>query len=148
MRCWSSAGTCAQISVGATRGVAEAAGTVIEFPPSSTGKPCHEQPSYLASPRQVHPSRHASLLSQAFEKLGDQAKSVKVQQVRSVHAGCRRSCRCIVGATHGNGGMRAIWQLDNEIGISAAADPHDRDLLAAQWVMGMGNSYRFRSVLG
>ena len=44
--------------------------------------------------------------------------------------------------------MGAVWQLDNEIGISAAADAHDRDLLAAQWVMGMGNSYRFRSVLG
>ncbi|CAA9210588.1 MAG: hypothetical protein AVDCRST_MAG26-77 [uncultured Chloroflexia bacterium] len=44
--------------------------------------------------------------------------------------------------------MRAIWQLDNEIGISAAVDSHDRDLPAAQWVMGMGNSYRFRSLLG
>lgn len=44
--------------------------------------------------------------------------------------------------------MRAVWQLDNEIGISAAADAHDRDLLAAQWVMWMGNGDQFRSVLG
>jgi len=44
--------------------------------------------------------------------------------------------------------MCAIWELDNEIGISAAADAHDCDLLAAQWVMWMGNRYRFRSLLG
>ena len=89
-----------------------------------------------------------SILSQALEQLRNQAKPVKVQQVRGVGVGYRRSCRHIVGATHSDGGMCAIWELDNEIGISAAADAHDRDLLAAQWVMWMGNGYRFRSLLG
>jgi hypothetical protein len=44
--------------------------------------------------------------------------------------------------------MGAVWELDNEVGISPLPDADDRDALAVQGVMGMGDGDRFRKQWG
>lgn len=54
----------------------------------------------------------------------------------------------IVGGTHGECGVGAIWELDNQVRINALPDPDQLDPLAAQRVIGMGNRDGFRRRLG
>ncbi len=47
--------------------------------------------------------------------------------------------RSIVGTAQGDGGMSSLGEPDDEVGITAAAQAHDLDALAAEGVMGMGD---------
>jgi len=53
----------------------------------------------------------------------------------------------VIGEAHSHGGVGAIGQADDEIRIRTPPDAHDRDLLAKQRMMRMGDGDLFRRVL-
>jgi hypothetical protein len=50
----------------------------------------------------------------------------------------------IVGRTHGERDVGPIWEPYDEVRISSLPDPDKRDALAAERMMRMGDSHRFR----
>jgi len=74
----------------------------------------------------------------------DLAQPLECEQRGGVPGRGRRRCTRIVGGTHGERRVGPIRELDNEVWINALPDPDERDPLAAQRVMGMGDSHRFR----
>jgi hypothetical protein len=71
----------------------------------------------------------AALLPQLCEQVDHLTEAVECQQVHGVLGGRCRSG--IVRRTHGQGGVRAIRQLDDQVGISALSDAYNRDALTA-----------------
>ena len=53
----------------------------------------------------------------------------------------------VVGPTHGDGGVAAVRESDDQIWIVPSADADDLDPLTAQRVTGMGDGYGFRRSL-
>ena len=95
----------------------------------------------------------APRLAQALNELGRLLQAVEIEEVGFLTTGCTHARRghrgrAIVGPTHGDGGMGAIRPPDDQIRVSAAANPHDRDRLAGKRVMRMGDGHRFRRRLG
>ena len=62
------------------------------------------------------------------------------------HARWRRAR--IVGRTHGERRVGPIRELDDQVRINTVPDPDQRDALAAQRVIRMGDGHRFRRLLG
>jgi hypothetical protein len=77
-------------------------------------------------------------VTKALQELDDLAQAVQGEQ-RGIRSGRNRSRggRLIVGGIHGHGGVAAVWQTDDEIGMSPAADANDGDLLPTEGVMWM-----------
>jgi len=44
--------------------------------------------------------------------------------------------------------METVWTPNDEIWIGTPPNTNDLDLLAVQWMMGMGDSYRSQRMLG
>jgi hypothetical protein len=93
--------------------------------------------------------RHrAAALGELIAEPDDLAQAPKVEAV----LGCRRGgvvgCGGVVGATQGEGGMAPVGEPDDEVRISSSAEANDRDPLAAEGVMRMGNGHESRRWLG
>jgi hypothetical protein len=86
------------------------------------------------------------LLPELGEQVGHLAEPVQRQQMRGRLWGSRDAR--VIGRTQREGGMGAVWELDNEVGISPLPDADDHYALAAQGVMWMGDGDRFRKQLG
>lgn len=86
------------------------------------------------------------VLSELCDQVGHLAQPVQRQQMCGGLYG-RWSPR-VIGRTQREGGVGPVRELDNEVGISPLPDADDRDALAAQGVMWMGNGDRFRKQLG
>jgi hypothetical protein len=89
---------------------------------------------------------NAPLLPELGEQVGHLAEPVQRQQMHGRLLGCRDAR--VIGRTQREGGMGAVWELDNEVGISPLPDADDHYALAAQGVMWMGDGDRFRKQLG
>jgi hypothetical protein len=83
--------------------------------------------------------RVASLARDAIEEQADLTEPVEIEEVIRP----RRSLAVVrgapVGAAHGDGGMVAVRESDDEIGIEPSADLDDLELLSTERVMGMGD---------
>lgn len=60
----------------------------------------------------------------------------------------RSRCGRIVGGVHGESGVAAVRQTDDDIRPGALPNADDGQLLSAQWVMGMGNGHESQRNLG
>jgi hypothetical protein len=78
-------------------------------------------------------------LGDAFEELEDATQAPEVEQVLGGRRGQAFERRSVVGTAQGDGGMSSIGEPDDEVGITAAAQAHDLDALAAEGVMRMGD---------
>jgi hypothetical protein len=77
------------------------------------------------------------LLPELGEQMSHLAEPVQRQQMPGRLWGSQDAR--VIGRTQREGGMGAVWELDNEVGISPLPDADDRDALAAQGVMWMGD---------
>jgi hypothetical protein len=75
--------------------------------------------------------------SQPIEQLDDPTQTVEVEEV--LGPGLRRQIRRggVIGAAQGDGGVAAVREPDDEVGIIPAAKANDRDALTAQRMMRM-----------
>jgi hypothetical protein len=92
--------------------------------------------------------RVATLASDAIEEKASLTEAVKIEEVIRPGRGLALGRRGIVRAAHGDGGMVAVRESDDEIGIEASADLDDLELLSAERVMGMGDGDESRRGLG
>jgi hypothetical protein len=74
----------------------------------------------------------------------DLAQPLEREQRSGVPGRGSHRCTRIVSGTHSECRVGPILELDDEVWINALPDADERDLLAAQRVMGMGDSHRFR----
>jgi hypothetical protein len=83
-----------------------------------------------------------------IEEPDDLAQAPKVKEV----LGCRRGgvvgCGGVVGTAQSDGGMAPVEEPDDEVRISSSAEANDRDPLAAEGVMRMGDGDESRRRLG
>jgi hypothetical protein len=86
------------------------------------------------------PTPAAATLDEAH----DLAQPLEREQRGGVPGRDRHRCTRIVSGTHSERRVGPIRELDDEVWINALPDSDERDLLAAQRVMGMGDSHRFR----
>jgi hypothetical protein len=86
----------------------------------------------------------AATLDEAY----DLAQPLEREQRGGVPGRGSHRCTRIVGGTHSERRVGPIRELDDEVWINALPDPDERDLLAAQRMMGMGDSHQFRRWLG
>ncbi len=83
-------------------------------------------------------------LAAAFHKTHNLAQPLERKQRCGVPwRGYRWRAR-VIGRTHGERRVGPIRELDNQVRINTVPDPNQRDTLAAQRVMGMGDGHRFR----
>jgi hypothetical protein len=87
-------------------------------------------------------------LAAALDEAHDLAQPIEGEQRRWVSWRRLRRCARIVGRTHGEGGVGPIRKPHDEVRISPLPGPDQRDALAAERVMWMGNGHRFRRWLG
>jgi hypothetical protein len=136
----------------ATDGSLEDGCWLMEVPLENAAKSRSEASYRRAETRGTRPSggaRAASLLAQVRDELRQQTQSTEAEQMGGAE---RRqvggsSCRCI-GVAEGDGSVAAIRQGDDDIRVLALTDVDDRQLLSAEWVMGMGNGHESQRNLG
>jgi hypothetical protein len=100
-------------------------------------------PALRSSPRLAQRCR----LLQARDELSRLAQPRKVEEAGGGWGFSGRRVTGIVGPTHGDGRMGTIGEPNDPIRISATPDPDDRDLLAIEWMVRMGNGDGFRKCL-
>jgi hypothetical protein len=81
-------------------------------------------------------------LAEVFQKLDDLAEAAEIEQ-RHLTPRRWRSRGLVVRPTQGNGGMGAVREAEDHVGISATADADDFAALPPQRVMGMENRDEF-----
>ena len=83
-----------------------------------------------------------------IEEPDDLTQPIEVEEV----LGCRRRGVVrwggVVRAAQGDGGVAPVREADDEVRISSSAEANDRDPLAAEGVMRMGDGYESRRGLG
>jgi hypothetical protein len=92
--------------------------------------------------------RRPAVARDPIEELKDLPEAVEIQEVIRPGRGLALEGREIIGATQGDGGMAAVRESDDEVGIGPAAEPDDLDPLAAEGVMRMGDGDESRRRLG
>jgi len=75
-------------------------------------------------------------------------KPVEVQEVIRPRRGLAFGRGGIVRAAHGDGGMAAIRESDDEIGVESSTELDDLDLLSAERVKRMGDGDESQRRLG
>ena len=94
------------------------------------------------------PGRWATLASDVVEEQTDSTKPVEVQEVIRPRRGLAFGRGGIVRAAHGNGGMVAIRESDDEIGVGSTTELDDLDLLSAERVKRMDDGDESQRRLG
>ena len=94
------------------------------------------------------PGRWATLASDVVEEQTDSTKPVEVQEVIRPRRGLAFGRGGIVRAAHGDGGMAAIRESDDEIGVESSTELDDLDLLSAERVKRMGDGDESQRRLG
>ena len=84
----------------------------------------------------------------AIEEQADLTEPVEIEEVIRLWRSLALGRGGLVSAAHGDGGMMPVRESDDEIGIEAAAELDDLDLLSAERVMGMGDGDESRRGLG
>jgi hypothetical protein len=92
--------------------------------------------------------RTPTVSSHAIEELKDLTEAVEIQAMIRRRREIALVGREIIGAAQGNGGMSAVGESDDEIGINSAAETDEFDPLSAEWMMGMGDGDESRGRLG
>ena len=92
--------------------------------------------------------RRPTVSSDAIEEQEDLTEAVEIQEVIRPRRGIDLGQGEIIGAAQGDGGMPAVRESDDEIGIVSAAEPDDLDPLSAERMMGMGDGDESRRRLG
>jgi hypothetical protein len=90
----------------------------------------------------------APVLAEVLQQLGDLAEAVEIEQRHLTPRRLWRSRGLVVRPTQGNGGMGAVRQAEDHVGISASADADDFAALPPQGVMGVNNGDKSRRRLG
>jgi hypothetical protein len=78
-------------------------------------------------------------LGDALDEEEDAAQAPEVEQVLGGRRGQAFERGEVVGTAQGDGGMSAIGEPDDEVGITPAAQANDLDALASEGVMRMGD---------
>ena len=86
--------------------------------------------------------------SDAIEHLEDLTEAVEIEEMTGPRWPIILRRSQIIGAAQGDGGMPPVGESDKELGIPSAPQADDLDLLAAEWMMGMGDSHESRRRLG
>jgi hypothetical protein len=73
---------------------------------------------------------------------------IEGEQMRRARGLPERGQTRVVGAAHGDRGVRAIREPYDEIRVSPSSDADDLNPLAAERVVGMGDGHESRSRLG
>src|SRR5262249_19424738 len=94
--------------------------------------------------------REASLLAEALDELGHPTQAVEVKQVGGVagERGSRGIPRRVVGGADSDGGMVAIRQPDDDVGMLTVPDADHQQLLPPEGMMGMRDRHESRRELG
>ena len=92
--------------------------------------------------------RRPTVWSHAIEEQEDLTEAVEIQEVFGPRRGINLGQGEIIGAAQGDGGMPAVGESDDEIGIVAATEADDLDPLIAERMMRMGDSDESRRRLG
>ena len=139
VRRWRSVGTWAQTCSGATSRSAAATGRDMTTPPTRATPPtvC---PSIIAGVR----CGKASIRAQALHQLEHLLESAEFEEVCGRYRTIRPRCRRVVSQAHRDSCVRAVREADDKVRVNATADPDDRNLLTIEWMMRMGDGYRFR----
>jgi hypothetical protein len=90
----------------------------------------------------------ATFPMEAVDELDDLAQAIEIQQVRGGRWRIETWRGGIVGPAHRDGGMKTVGESDDEIWVGTSADADDLNLLAAQWMIRMGNGHQSRRALG
>jgi hypothetical protein len=86
--------------------------------------------------------------SDAIEHLEDLTEAVEIEEMTGPRWPIILRRSQIIGAAQGDGGMPAVRESDDEIGIDSTPKADDLDLLAAERMMGMGDGDESRRRLG
>lgn len=89
-----------------------------------------------------------SSLPEVLDELGGLAQAVEGEQVRRAGRDLEDGRGGVVSAAHGDGGVRAIREPDDEIRIDAASNANDLDALAVEGVVRMGDGHESQRRLG
>src|SRR5262249_4768824 len=94
--------------------------------------------------------REASLLAEALDELGHPTQAVEVKQVGGVagERGSRGIPRRVVGGADSDGGMVAIRQPDDDVGMLTVADADHQQLLPTEGMRGMRDRHEARREVG
>jgi hypothetical protein len=92
--------------------------------------------------------RRPTVWSHAIEEQEDLTEAVEIQEVIGPRWGINLGQGEIIGAAQGDGGMPAVGESDDEVGIESAAEADDLDPLTAERMMRMGDSDESRRRLG
>ena len=90
----------------------------------------------------------ATLARDAVEEEAGPPEPVEIQEMLRPGRVLVLGRRGVVRAAHGNGGMVAVRESDDEIGIEPSAELDDLDSLSAEWVMLMGDGDESQRRLG
>jgi hypothetical protein len=153
VRCWSAVGTRPHPWAGATCKGVETVETIMEPPPRGTRRYmlCAliiQGVPRVEGPRGVRRGGDTPPLAAARHKAYDLPQPIECEQGRWVL--WRRICRRarVVSRTHGECGVGPSREPHDEVRISPLPAPDQCDALAAERVMWMGDSHRFRRRLG
>jgi hypothetical protein len=154
MRAWHSVVRPAQTWVGETSGAGRLVRRYIGASPKTRGRGVRSAGAMLPRATACRPGgialgrQRAAALGELIEEPDDLAQALKVEEV----LGCRRGgvvgCGGVVGAAQGDGGVAPVREADDEVRISSSAEANDRDPLAAEGVMRMGDGDESRRRLG
>jgi hypothetical protein len=92
--------------------------------------------------------RRTTLARDAVEEEADLTESVEVQEMLWLGRGLVLGRRGVVRAAHGDGGMVAVRESDDEIRIEPSAELDDLDPLSAKRVVRMGDGDEVQRRLG
>jgi hypothetical protein len=92
--------------------------------------------------------RRATLVRDAVEEEADLTESVEIQEILWRGRGLVLGRRGVVRAAHGDGGMVAVRESDDEIRIEPSAELNNLDPLSAERVMRMGDGDKSQRRLG
>ncbi len=81
--------------------------------------------------------------AQAIQQLDHLTETAEIEEM-SGSPGEHRRWGNIVGQAHSDRRVGTIREPHDEVWIGTTPNPDDRDLLAVERVMGMGDGYRFR----
>ena len=92
--------------------------------------------------------RRPTLSGDAIEHLENLTKAVEIEEVIGSRWPLILRRSEIIGVAQGKGGMPPVGETDDELRIRSTPKADDLDLLAAEWMMGMGDSHESRRRLG
>jgi hypothetical protein len=90
----------------------------------------------------------STALGDLVEEPEDLTQTSEVEQVLGCRSGGVLEWGSEVGAAQGEGGVAAVGEPDNEIGIRSATLTNDLDTLPTEGVVGVGDSDESRRRLG